>query len=325
MDKLQMMRFFVSVAKTGGFTAVASSANTSTACISRAITRLEQHLSTRLLNRTTRKLSLTPAGTKYLYHCEQILNEIYDAEREAAETQIRPAGVIKVHVASGLGSYSIVKAIADYQSIFAEVTFDLAISDKPPDLVGEGFDVSIVIAESLSDSNFVSQRLGKTHGILCASPQYLNKHGTPLTLADLIEHKCVALADAHPLPKKWTLRGPNGQDSVVQLNSTFTVNTIDALKLAIENDMGIGLQTHACARHSLEKRKLQHILPDYRSADLTFFAIYSSRRYLDAKIKTWVNFLKNVLDDDLACSEPQEVSNLQARYMSSITDSVSLN
>jgi DNA-binding transcriptional LysR family regulator len=194
-----------------------------------------------------------------------------------------------------LTSYRIIKAISDYQALFPEVTFDVMITDRQPDLVGEGFDVSIVLAESLTDSTFVSQRLGTTHGILCASPGYLAKHGTPQELGDLVNHRCIALADYQPLPKKWVLQGADGHASVVQLHDTITVNAVDALNLALVNGMGIGLQPYACARHSLDKAQLVHILPTYKSKPLHFYAIYSSRRYLDAKIKTWVSFLSTLL------------------------------
>lgn len=304
MDKLQMMRFFVGVAKTGGFSTVAVSANTSTACISRSITRLEQHLSTRLLNRTTRKLSLTSAGAKYLHHCEQILSEIYDAEREAAEAKVRPAGVIKVHAASGVGPQNIIGAITDYQLIFPDVLFDLTITDKQPDLVGEGYDVSIVIAHALTDSSFVSQHLGTSHGIICAAPGYLTKYGTPMNLPELSQHNCVGLAEFQHQPQTWDLQGPDGQVSFQPMKSSITATGIDILRLAVENGMGVGMQPLTCAKHGILEHKLEHILKGYRSADLHIFAIYPSRRFLDAKIKTWVEFLKNVFENPLISRLP---------------------
>lgn len=297
MDKLQMMKFFVSVARTGGFAPVAANARTSSASVSRSISRLEELLATRLLNRTTRKVSLTCAGQKYLRHCEQILDEIRHAEREAAQSVHLPAGTIKVHIDTYLGSDTVLDAITDYQASYPQVTFDITMSAKRPDLVGEGFDVALLATTSLCDSNFVSQRLGSTCGILCASPGYLSKHGMPGSPEEIANHQCISLSSHGGSSTEWQLLGPGDEAVRVGVPLPFIVNTADTLRYAIDNGMGIGLQAASAAQASLAAQRVVRVLPQYRTPALTYYAIYPSRRYVDAKVKTWIAFLKQYFPD----------------------------
>lgn len=163
MDTLQNMRAFSCVAEAGSFTAAAVQLDTTTANVSRAVSNLEAHLQTRLLNRTTRRIALTEAGKRYLLRCEQILAYVEEAEAEASDAHARPAGQLKVHTMTGIGQHFVIDAIARYRRTHPDVTFDLTLANRVPDLLDEGYDVSIVLASELPDSGFVSQRLGITY------------------------------------------------------------------------------------------------------------------------------------------------------------------
>ena len=165
MDTLQNMRAFSCVAEAGSFTAAAVQLDTTTANVSRAVSNLEAHLQTRLLNRTTRRIALTEAGKRYLLRCEQILAYVEEAEAEASDAHARPAGQLKVHTMTGIGQHFVIDAIARYRKTHPDVTFDLTMANRVPDLLDEGYDVSIVLARELPDSGFVSQRLGMTYSI----------------------------------------------------------------------------------------------------------------------------------------------------------------
>jgi DNA-binding transcriptional LysR family regulator len=179
--------------RSGSFTAAAVQLDTTTANVSRAVSNLEAHLQTRLLNRTTRRIALTEAGKRYLLRCEQILAYVEEAEAEASDAHARPAGQLKVHTMTGIGQHFVIDAIARYRKTHPDVTFDLTMANRVPDLLDEGYDVSIVLASELPDSGFVSQRLGITYSIVCASPAYVKANGCAQKPSDLLNHACLRL------------------------------------------------------------------------------------------------------------------------------------
>ena len=191
MDTLHNMRVFVAVVESGSFTGAAQTLQTTTAHVSRAVAHLETHLRTRLLHRTTRRIALTEAGQRYLARCEQILAYVEEAEAEAGHAQARPEGRLRVHSMTGIGQHYVIRAIAGYRALHPEVRFDLTMANRIPDLLEEGFDLAIVVAAELPDSGFVSQQIGHTYSILCASPAYLQEHGQPQTPAELANHACL--------------------------------------------------------------------------------------------------------------------------------------
>ncbi len=297
MDKLQMMKCFVSVAKGVGFAPVAARANLSPVSISRSIAKLKQLLSTRLLHRITRTLSLTSAGYKCLRYCDCILEEIKTAEREAAETRRSPSGTIKIHVDFYGGSDAILAAISDYQTLYPEVKFNVSFDAKHPDLIGEGFYFLLVASTSRSDSNFVSQQLGSSYGMLCVVPSDLIKYGIPATPQDIGSHPCIALSSPLALTSEWRLLGSDSATARIALPTLFSVNTTDTLRHAVDNGMGIGLQAASSVMQGLAEKRIIRVLNNYRTAPLIYYAIYPSKRYVDAKVKTWVAFLKSYFSD----------------------------
>ncbi|KFE53903.1 LysR family transcriptional regulator [Pseudomonas syringae] len=303
MDTLQNMRAFSCVAQAGSFTAAAVQLDTTTANVSRAVSNLEAHLQTRLLNRTTRRIALTEAGKRYLLRCEQILGYVEEAEAEASDAHSRPAGQLKVHSMTGVGQHYVIDAIARYRRNHPDVSFDLTMANRVPDLLEEGYDVSIVLASELPDSGFVSQRLGITYSIVCASPEYVKTFGMAIKPTDLLNHACLRLVSpVFPL-EKWLFNGPEGQEMVTINTSPFQVNSADAMEAAISSGMGVGILPIYCAIEGLRNGTLVRVLPEYRSHELNLYAIYPSRQYLDAKIKTWVEYLRGSLPEILAAHE----------------------
>ncbi|MFX1739600.1 LysR family transcriptional regulator [Paraburkholderia sp. A1RI_3L] len=291
MDTLRNMRMFVRVVESGSFTKAASNEAMTTAQVSRAITDLESRLRTRLLNRTTRRMSLTEAGERYLQRCERILAEIDQAEAEAADAQANPAGRLKVYGASSFGHY-VVPLIARYRQHAPEVSVDLTLSQRMPAVVEEGFDVSIVVAAELEDSALISQHLGTTSAILCASPDYLVKHGAPRSFADLERHTCVHLTEAGLPASQWVSIGADGERFRHAGLTSLQVNSPEALAIAIREGMGIGPLPVPVALPGLADGSLVHVLPAHRLQQFNVYALYASRRYVDAKIRTFVEFLR---------------------------------
>ena len=312
MDTLQTMRAFSCVADTGSFTAAAQQLGTTTANISRAVAHLEGHLKARLLNRTTRRIALTEAGQRYLLRCQQILAYVEEAEAEAGDAHARPAGRLRVHSMTGIGQHYVIRAMAGYRQQYPDVSFDLPLANRVPDLLDEGLDVAIVVATELPDSGLVSQRIGATYSILCASPGYIAERGAPRTPADLAQHECLLLISPVMPFDRWHFVGPDGEQMITLGNPSFQVNVGDAMTEAIRSGMGIGVLPLYSAMDGLRDGSLVPVLPHYRLQCLNIYALYPSRQYLDAKIKTWVTYLRETLPDALQADEV-ELAGIRAR------------
>lgn len=303
MDVFQTMRFFTAVAQSGSFTAAAELLDTTTTNVSKAVSSLEARLHTRLINRTTRRLALTEAGTRYLQRCEKILEEMREADEEAGTAQVMPVGRLKIHAMAAIGNHYVIDAIAQYRETHPSVMFDLTLTNRLPDLLEEGYDMSIVLARDLPDSGFVAQRLGITYSILCASPAYLSKRGMPDSPGALASHDCLKIVNTVMPAEHWVFEGPEGVESVTVPVSPFHVNTADAMSVALLSGMGVGIQPIASAVAGLKSGALVRVLPQHHLEELNMFAIYPSRKFVDAKIKTWVEFLKTYIPGLLAADE----------------------
>jgi DNA-binding transcriptional LysR family regulator len=303
MDTLQNMRVFVRVVESGSFTAAAQHLNTTTAYASRAVSDLEAHLHTRLLNRTTRRIALTEAGKRYLQRCEQILAYVEEAEAEASDAHARPSGKLRVHAMTSFGGHYVVPAIGGYQQRYPEVSVELTLAQRIPDLLDEGYDVSVVLGYQLPDSALVSQRLGTAFSIACAAPSYLERHGVPKTPADLPNHVCLRLVTPGSAFDKWNFDGPHGVESYTLPTAQFQVNGAEAMAIAVREGMGIAILPTYAAMHWLGSGDIVRIMPEYTSQPMSIHALYSSREYLDAKIRTWVDFLREEVTQMLAAEQ----------------------
>jgi DNA-binding transcriptional LysR family regulator len=313
MDTVQNMRLFVHVAEEGSFTNGALRMNTSAPRASHAISELEAHLRTRLLNRTTRHVAVTDAGERYLRRCKQILQDIDDAELEAADAQGRPYGRLRIHGMASFGQHYLVPALASYHKLYPSVSVELTLSQRIPDLLEDGYDLTLQFATSaLPDSSLVSQRLGEVYSVLCASPGYLRTHGTPHTVAELAERTCLQFDTAFFPDDQWQLYGPNGEEPFKLRPGPLQINVADALAVAVREDMGIAGLPLPTALPLLQSGALVRVLPEYRLHRLNAYALYSSRQYLDAKIKTFVDFLRQVIPIALAADDAT-VHSLAAR------------
>ncbi|MDT3719548.1 LysR family transcriptional regulator [Pseudomonas oryzihabitans] len=303
MDTLHNMRVFVAVVESGSFTGAAQTLQTTTAHVSRAVAHLETHLRTRLLHRTTRRIALTEAGQRYLARCEQILAYVEEAEAEAGHAQARPEGRLRVHSMTGIGQHYVIRTVAGYRKLHPEVRFDLTMANRIPDLLEEGFDLAIVVAAELPDSGFVSQQIGQTYSILCASPAYLAEHGQPQTPAELANHACLRFISPVVSFDRWNFEGPNGLETFRLGETPFQVNVGDAMTEALRQGLGIGVLPIYSAVDGLRDGSLVRVLPAYRLQRLNAYALYASRQYLDAKIKTWVAYLREQIPQALAADE----------------------
>jgi DNA-binding transcriptional LysR family regulator len=300
MDKLGSMKMFVRVAEAEGFAKAAARASLSTAAVSRAIMELESTLQTRLFNRTTRQISLTDAGRRYLAHCERILNQIELADAEAMGATAQPAGRLRVHATASFGQHYLTPLLAQYMTQYEDVSVDLVLSQRTPDLLEEKFDLAIVVAQNLKDSSLVSQRVGCTRSVLCAAPDYLARAGTPRTLAELEHHTCLQLSLQDMPPTQWLFEDVDIDTVRTPKQAPLTVNMAEAIAQAAQAGMGIALLPVPTALQGVREGNLVQVLPKVRALPYNVYALYASRQYLDAKIKTLVEFLREAVPQKIA-------------------------
>lgn len=290
MDIFQAMRVFVRVVETGSYTAAAQALGYSTAQTSRLLSELESSLQARLLQRSTRRLALTEVGARYLERCRLILGEIEDANAEAAGAHLIPRGHLRVQSTTGLGIQLLAPLVARYTELYPQVHVDLTLSQRQPDLLEEGHDLVITLSAHLPDSELIGQPLGSIFSVISAAPSYLEGRNIPKVPEDLHQHRCLHLVD--PLfTDSWTFRDDEGEQ-VIRPGNVFQVNVAEAMAKAAEAGLGICLLPDYVAVGSYQRGSLVRLLPHYRLHEKNIYALYPSRRFLDAKVKTWVEFLK---------------------------------
>ncbi|MBF3851487.1 LysR family transcriptional regulator [Burkholderia pseudomallei] len=305
MSTLENMRLFVKVAEIGSFSKAARAFSLTPPQASRAVVILETRLKTRLLNRTTRHLALTEAGERYLEHCRQIIDLVDCAEAEAAGAAINPSGRLKVHTSAGFGRNYLVPKLAHYSERFPDVQIELTLAQRIPDLVDEGYDLAIVVANSLSDSTLISERIGTTYSVLCASSRYLQMRGTPHSIQDLDQHTCLQLAVPNMPAGSWIFDGPEEEMFQPSRPWPFVVNVAEALAEAIRSNMGIGPLPVSAALEGLRNGMLVRVLPNHKLSLHGIHALYPSRRHLEAKIRSFIDFIRTVVPPVLEMEEQE--------------------
>lgn len=288
------MRIFMRVVEAGGFAEAARQLDLSVSKASRAVTQLERELNVRLLHRTTRSLALTAAGERYMERCREILERVDAANEQVIEEQHKPAGRLRVHSIVSLAQHYIIPLLARYSERYPAVTINLTLSQRFPDIVDEGHDVVHTVADQLPNSGLVVQTSGRSQCVLCASPDYLKKRKAPVSVSQLAEHDCLEIV--HMLiPRKWRFIGPKGAIEQFQPTGNFVVNVPEALAIAVQEGMGIGLVPAYVAVDGLRRGALIELLPQYRPYPLNIYALHLHRDYVDARTRSWLAFVKGEL------------------------------
>ena len=282
------LQAFVAVVEVGSFSRAAEKLDSTTAAISRRVASLEKRLGTRLLNRTTRTMSLTEVGQHYYRDVVDILRALEEADSRAAGEAADPTGTLRVTAPLSFGIKRLGPVLSEFMQQHPQLRLLLQLDDGYRDIVSEGLDVAIRIGE-LKESTLIARRIATVRRYLCASPQYLASKGDPSTPSDLADHACLHYSNA-VLREDWTLTGPDGPETVA-VNGPLSANNGDVLKEAAIRSQGIAILPDFLVDEDLKQGRLQRILTDYSPSEYGLYAVWASRNFTPTKIRTLVDFL----------------------------------
>jgi DNA-binding transcriptional LysR family regulator len=288
MDRLGEMEMFAAVAEQGSFTAAARHLGVSTSAVSKYVIALEGRLGVRLLNRTTRRLSLTEAGRDFLEWCARIAADVSEAEHSVASLQAEPRGVLRVNAPMSFGQLHLGPVVSDFLARYPDVQIDMTMTDRRIDIVEEGYDVAIRIG-AMPDSSLVARTLAPSRRILCGAPSYFTRHGVPRTPEDLAGHNCLGHVPLRGA-EEWRFRGPQG-DISVRATGTFNVNNGDMLRHAALAGTGLALLPTFIVGPDLADGSLRAVLGDYESPPDPISALYAAGRPVAAKVRSFIDHM----------------------------------
>lgn len=293
MDRLQSMRTFAKVVELGNFAKAADALDMSNAVVTRYVADLESHLGTRLLNRSTRKLSLTETGMVYLDRVRAILSDIDDADAIASYAAKKPSGTLRVYSVPHFGKAQLAPLLPEFAKEFPDVMLDIKITDHHVDLVEEGIDVGFYLDLQKIDGSMISRKLATSEVLLCASPEYLQEHGTPTTPEDISGHRCLNF-NYDFLRDNWMAFDKRvGRDSyrAIPIQSKVISNNADVLRACALAGMGLVLRTSFQIDDDLAQGRLVRLFPEHCFGAVSISMVYPSRRQLSAKVRRFVDFV----------------------------------
>jgi DNA-binding transcriptional LysR family regulator len=288
MDRLTSLTAFVRVVDTGGFSAAARKLNMSTTMVSNHIQALEERLGARLLNRTTRKVSVTEIGKAYYDRCVQILSDIEQADDIAGALQSVPRGTLRIHSATHMVPF-VAGVVAKMLSTYPDVKVDLRMGEANVDLIEEGYDIALRMTPP-PDSSLIVRSLATWRHVLCCSHEYLEKHGRLQQLAELTEHNCGRHLN-YPFGDEWRFLDRKGAPASVRISGSLVTNSGEALRRMVIEGAGIGLLAGFLVSDDLDAGRLVRLLPEYRPVEMSMNAVYPHRHHLSAKVRTFIDML----------------------------------
>lgn len=288
MDKLDAMNAFVKVVALGSYAEAGRALGLTRSAVSKAVMELEQLLSARLLDRTTRRVSATEAGLAYFERCVDILARVEETEMQVSRLHDEPKGVLKLNAPMSFGSMYLGPLVAEFMSSYPDLRIELTLNDRFIDPIEEGVDVTIRIG-ILADSSLIARRLAPARRVLVASPEYLIAHGAPKAREDLAKHRCLNYGHTTTL-QRWHLTH-NGETFNIAINSVLCSNNGDVLRAAALGGQGIAQLPTFLVGPDIKDKRLMVVLERHPPTQLSVFALYAPNRYLAAKTRLLIDFL----------------------------------
>jgi len=289
MDRFADMQMFVRVVETGSISAAAARLEVAKSAVSRRLAELESRLGAQLLHRTTRRLNLTDSGRAFFDQAQRILADLAEAEAAVSQAHTALKGRLRVALPLSFGLLHLAPLIEEFMALHPDVEFDLDFNDRQIDLMQEGFDLAIRIA-NLPDSSLIARRLAPVRHLLSASPAYLARHGTPTRPEDLQHHVCLAYSNLAN-PGIWHYRTPDGVAGSVKVPVKLKANNGDFLYQAALAGHGLILHPTFYLRDALRSGALVPVLTDIAWPELNAYAVYPPTRHLSSRVRAFVDFL----------------------------------
>ena len=286
MDRFRAMQAFIRIVDGGSLSAAARALGVSLPAMVRTLSALEEHLGTRLLNRTTRRMNLTDAGQQYYERSRQILGELEDAELLVSAARRKPSGTLSLTAPVLYGKLKVVPVVAEYRRRFPEVAVRLLLLDRNVNLIEEGLDLAIRIG-ALADSSLVAVELARVRRVICASPGYLRRRGVPKHPRELAKHACLSLSVVAPADQ-WQFR-EQGRELSVKLRPAFVSNSADAVIAMAEAGAGVGVALSYQVERQLAQGKLRLVLDEFSPPAVPVSALYPHGRLTAAKVREFLS------------------------------------
>lgn len=287
MDTLELMRTFIAVVKQQSFTSAGRTLGKSKALVSKHIGELEERLGARLLNRTTRRVSVTEIGRAYYDRATALVGEFDTLEDSVKTVAGLPRGVLKITAPQSLGELELMELVAAFRAKYPDIEIDIFLSDRIVDLVGEGFDIALRISEA-PDSALIARKLCAMRVVVCASPQYLARYPAPVVPEDLAGHTCIVDTNFQGRDV-WRFKRGNAR-LPVRVASAIAANSAVAVRHALRAGLGVGLCPEFVVARDIREGRLVELLADYGDLALTVHLVYPHRLYLSAKVRAFIDF-----------------------------------
>lgn len=295
MSASDEMIVFTRVISKGSFAAAAVELGLTPSAISKTITRTEDRLGIRLLNRTTRRLELTEEGQEYLASAQEILSRIEDLEARVSLTSKKPTGKLRVSVSTAMGRHQLASAIPKFMELYPEITIELQASDRQVDLIKEQVDIAVRMG-AMSDSSLITRKLADMHRIICASPQYLKRVGTPQKPTDLHKHECMTVAH-HTELSHWPFKTPDGINKFA-IKSSLSCDNADILREMALEGAGIVRLGHFIVLKDIEEGNLIPLFTEtHHSEIIPVMAVTVPGRHRTRRVKVFLDFLTDLFQD----------------------------
>ncbi len=290
MDRFTEMQTFVRVVEDGGFSAAAKSLHLTPSGVSRTVARLEDRLAARLLNRTTRRLSLTEEGRHFHERCMRILADVDAAEQAIGELSDAPRGILRVNAPTAFGTYQIAPVLPGFLKRYPYVHVELMLTDRMVDIIGEGLDVAISFG-AVADSSLIAAKLGEDRRIICAAPGYLEERGVPERPEDLHDHACLLRPRNMAELNEWSFDGRNGMYRMT-VGGQVEVNNTEALLRMALSGVGIArLPGFLVGPYIRDGRLVPVLMASHHGGTEPVHAVYPHRRHLTRRTRVFVDYL----------------------------------
>lgn len=288
-DPLEGYATFAAVVDCGGFSAAALRLKVTKSAVSKQVSRLEERLGARLLNRTTRRLSLTEAGQAFHQHCLRILAEAEDAELAVSQLHASPRGLLRVSAPMSFGVTHLAPALCPFLARYPDLTLEVSYDDRLVDVLAEGVDVVVRITR-LADSSLIARKVAPVRRVLAASPEYLEQRGMPRQPSDLAAHDCL-LYTLQASANTWPLLHRDGSRADITISGRVRMNNGDALRAAAVAGLGIVYSPSFIIGEDLAAGRLVRVLPEWEGPEIALYAVYPPGRHLSAKVRAFVDYL----------------------------------